>query len=161
MKKVYIVTSGEYSDYHIDAVFSAKEKAEEFADIVGTGFEVEEYDLDAQFERKTVVYLVSFSDRYGCEASIEEYLNPDTVEYSESFGDKRYTFTILCDSSKKAVKIASERLAQIKAMPYMFPKLMQKCYCENDELFGTHRKYPTYNYKTREIVIEDGHWIEE
>ena len=30
MSKVYIVTSGEYSDYHIDACFSTKQKAQEF-----------------------------------------------------------------------------------------------------------------------------------
>lgn len=28
-KKIYIVTSGDYSDYRIDAVFTTKEKAEE------------------------------------------------------------------------------------------------------------------------------------
>lgn len=30
---VYVVTSGEYSDYHIDAIFSTKEKAEEYIKI--------------------------------------------------------------------------------------------------------------------------------
>ena len=29
--KVYIVTAGEYSDYHIEAVFTSKERAEAFA----------------------------------------------------------------------------------------------------------------------------------
>ena len=30
MAKIYIVTSGEYSDYAIDAVFSTEEKAHEY-----------------------------------------------------------------------------------------------------------------------------------
>ena len=30
MDKVYVVTEGEYSDYHIEACFSTKEKAQEF-----------------------------------------------------------------------------------------------------------------------------------
>jgi hypothetical protein len=45
-KKIFIVTSGEYSDYHIEGVFSTKKLAEEFA-AKGSG-NVEEYDLDAR-----------------------------------------------------------------------------------------------------------------
>ncbi|MHA1302243.1 MAG: DUF7336 domain-containing protein [Candidatus Heimdallarchaeaceae archaeon] len=52
MKKVYIVTSGEYSDYGIHAVFSKKELAEKFVELknkIGyfgyTGAFIEEYDL--------------------------------------------------------------------------------------------------------------------
>lgn len=51
--KVYVVTAGDYSDYHIVAVFSARHKAEaarfamrEFGAYRYTG-ELEEYDLDA------------------------------------------------------------------------------------------------------------------
>ena len=29
-KKVYVVTSGEYSDYHIVGIFDSREKAEEY-----------------------------------------------------------------------------------------------------------------------------------
>ncbi len=32
MEKVYIVTSDDYSDYHIDAVFSTRDKAEQEAE---------------------------------------------------------------------------------------------------------------------------------
>ena len=45
MDKVYIVTSGEYSDYHIDAVFSCSEHAEEYKER-GGGDCVEEFPLD-------------------------------------------------------------------------------------------------------------------
>lgn len=30
MAKIYIVTSGDYSDYRVNAVFSTREKAEEY-----------------------------------------------------------------------------------------------------------------------------------
>lgn len=44
MAKVYIVTDGEYSDYHIEKVFSTREAAEAYTN----GFAViEEWDLDA------------------------------------------------------------------------------------------------------------------
>ena len=44
-KTAYVVTSGEYSDYHIDGVFSEKEKADFFAD-KDNDRSVEEYDID-------------------------------------------------------------------------------------------------------------------
>ncbi len=41
---VYVVTDGEYSDYHIEAVFTNKEQAEIYAAIYG--YNVEEYETD-------------------------------------------------------------------------------------------------------------------
>jgi len=48
MKKVYVVTAGEYSDYRIEAVFSTKEKAENY---INTFYNyefngIDEYELD-------------------------------------------------------------------------------------------------------------------
>ena len=47
MAKIFIVTSGEYSDYHIDAAFSTREKAEEYVDIYGPDYMIKEYEVDA------------------------------------------------------------------------------------------------------------------
>lgn len=44
MNKVYIMTSGEYSDYHIDAVFSDKELANKIA--TEQGCMIEEWNID-------------------------------------------------------------------------------------------------------------------
>ena len=51
MQKVYILTSGEYSDYSIEATFSTKEKAEAFAKELRKRCrwrapEIEEWELD-------------------------------------------------------------------------------------------------------------------
>lgn len=46
MKKVYVVTSGEYSDYSIEAVFTIREKAETFSKHISYDPCVEEYELD-------------------------------------------------------------------------------------------------------------------
>ena len=59
MGKVYVVTSGEYSDYHISAIFSTKEKAEMYQALrsdaessssrywnLQINYEIEEYELD-------------------------------------------------------------------------------------------------------------------
>lgn len=42
--KIYVVTDGEYSDYHIEAVFTDKAKAKWYADVHAAN--VEEYDSD-------------------------------------------------------------------------------------------------------------------
>jgi len=57
MAIAYIVTSGEYSDYHIDAVFSTRKKAEEyietrkeFSEQAATeppSFDIEPWEIDA------------------------------------------------------------------------------------------------------------------
>ena len=46
MKTVYILTEGEYSDYHIVATFSTKELAEEALNHCPNS-DIEEYELDA------------------------------------------------------------------------------------------------------------------
>ena len=48
---VYIVTSGEYSDYSIHAVFSTREKAEEYIAHNGDfsdSYKIEEYVMDGE-----------------------------------------------------------------------------------------------------------------
>ena len=48
-EKVYIVTAGEYSDYRILAVFSSKERAEDWIDHIGQYEDycyIEEYEVD-------------------------------------------------------------------------------------------------------------------
>ena len=65
MSKVYIVTSGEYSDYGIDRVFSTEEKAKEWVDIItsmyGGNYNIEQYELDAPIpERKEYLFFESY-----------------------------------------------------------------------------------------------------
>ena len=66
--KVYVVTQGSYSDYHIEQVFLEREKAELYCklhDTSGWGDhpELEEYDTYDDFveeEKKSIKYLYSF-----------------------------------------------------------------------------------------------------
>jgi len=48
MAKVYAVTSGAYSDYRINAIFSSKQRAQEFMDAIpNNGYNgIEEYEID-------------------------------------------------------------------------------------------------------------------
>ena len=62
MGKVFIVTSGEYSDYSIDRVFSTEEKAKEWVDVItsmyGGNYNIEQYELDAPIpERKEYMFF--------------------------------------------------------------------------------------------------------
>lgn len=71
MSKVYIVTEGEYSDYHIEAVFSTRENAEKFIAARDTAYylgdyEIEELDLDeTQVETEDKIVYVYAVFHYG------------------------------------------------------------------------------------------------
>ena len=56
MNKVFIATSGEYSDYGIDRVFSSIEKAKEWVDVItsmyGGYYDIEPYELDAPIPKR-------------------------------------------------------------------------------------------------------------
>lgn len=76
--KVWILTSGRYSDYAVEGVFSTKEKAEIAAKHISEANEPSEMEIDAQeaiIERG--IYLVSmYADGNGARAEIyqgEEY----------------------------------------------------------------------------------------
>ena len=65
MSRVFIVTSGEYSDYGIDRVFSSEEKAKEWVDIItsmyGGNYNIEQYELDAPIpERKEYLFFEAY-----------------------------------------------------------------------------------------------------
>ena len=65
MRKVYIVTSGEYSDYGIDRVFSTEEKAKEWVDVITSmyngNYNIEQYELDAPIpERKEYLFFEAY-----------------------------------------------------------------------------------------------------
>jgi hypothetical protein len=77
---VYIVTSGEYSDYKIEGVFSTKEKADAFAAKVTEctgGADVNEWPLDAQGEltvRRTFHASIKLDD-----GEIKEWTSAELV----------------------------------------------------------------------------------
>lgn len=61
---VYVVTSGSYSDYGIDAIFSVKEDAEKYAELMDKNYKyvnhnVEEWAIDAGLPR--LYYGVRFA----------------------------------------------------------------------------------------------------
>lgn len=125
-KTAYVVTSGEYSDYRIDGVFSEKEKADFFAD-KDNDRSVEEYKIDdEQMLRKENWYEVKIY--------VGESLDPkdvtvlalsynarnnifDAVMFSKTQEDSRYfSFYLAAINRGKAKAIALERFHALLAV---------------------------------------------
>lgn len=159
MAKIYIVTSGEYSDYGINAVFSTMKKAQEFRQQHGTDFSIEIFDIDEETKKETKIWIVEMRfdnfkvsectpllrvDRWG-------YHMKDTFEYYLNWENKELIrLFIEADCMDRAIKIASERIAQIKANKDMlYAKAFTKV---QDPFFSYSTSYPTVYYKTGEIM---------
>lgn len=125
-KTAYVVTSGEYSDYHIDGVFSDKEKADSFAD-KDSDRDVEKYDIDDE-------QMLRQENWYEVEIYIGQSLEPkdvsvrdlsyvsgnklfDAVMFSKTEEDYRYfSFYLAAVNRSKAKAIALERFHALLAV---------------------------------------------
>lgn len=123
---VYIVTSGEYSDYGICAVFTSQEQAELYIstmpDLDREEYFVEKYETDkAHFEGK-VFYGMSFyvtEDFNYAYTPIRAFISNKPVK--EEINDRRVTIPVnryYCpleyEEEKKLGKIAQDWIAQYK-----------------------------------------------
>ncbi len=125
-KTAYVVTSGKYSDYHIDGVFSDKEKADFFAD-KDSDRGVEKYDIDDE-------QMLRQENWYEVEIYIGQSLEPkdvsvrdlsyvsgnklfDAVMFSKTEEDRRYfSFYLAAVNRSKAKAIALERFHALLAV---------------------------------------------
>lgn len=125
-KTAYVVTSGEYSDYHIDGVFSDKEKADFFADKDGDR-SVEEYDIDdEQMLRQEYWYEVKIYVGESLETKDVSVWKLsydsgnkifDAVMFSKAEKDSRYfSFYLAAINRGKAKAIAFERFHALLAV---------------------------------------------
>lgn len=117
MGKLYAVTEGRYSDYHIVALSSDKEKAEELAKWYNlrehTNAEVEEFEDSVSVPTESIN---SYSVVFDCKGRIIQ-TNKCWVDY----GLQKYVYcnprgflevSVLAENVEAAEKIASERRAQ-------------------------------------------------
>lgn len=154
-KKIYIVTSGEYSDYHIDAVFSTQELAEDYIQQNGTDYIIEEYNLNEEVEKKTqlwnIVFCVEDGELHEANPTIH---NKDNVVDTCSIFESHYWrktcihFYVDADSMDRAVKIARERFTAVKANEYIWLRLTRPY--ELDK-YG-YNKFESFNIKTNEFT---------
>ena len=150
--KIYIVTSGEYSEYHIDAVFSTRELAEDYIQQHGIDYVIEEYNIDEEIDRNTKLWRVEFNIK-DCElkdARVRDYREDDvrdTCEVSDYSGCSLIDFFVDADTMNEAVKIAIERFVAVKANEYIWLRLTRPY----DMHYGIN-KYETFNIKTNEFT---------
>lgn len=127
-EKIYIITTGEYSDYHIDRVFSTRKKAMEYLDTKDNEYQLEVYDIDEPIKREKQMYCISFDlDKkkvHGVRTSDPKYANMIHVRYWYVNQIKTLDIYVESDSRKRALKIASERYgAVIASEATMYPYL--------------------------------------
>jgi hypothetical protein len=158
MKKIYIVTSGEYSDYNIDAVFSTREKAEEYIQQHGTQYQIEPHGVDEEVKKNNNIWWIDMRlDNFelqdcGIYQSTNNYTDKDKdiFKYIDGWNGKGVICQYIeADCMDRAIKIASERMAQIKANKDIFyARAFSKTI---DPYFGI-LTYPRVRYRTGEIV---------
>ena len=120
--EVYIVTSGCYSDYRIEAVFTDNEKAKKYANF-SSDRHIETYETDEAFnspERIIVWYVPGDNSIRSIESvfyEMEDYC------YGDQFGFKIEVSERLREDIEKngtnsplLLKIAQDRFAQFKAL---------------------------------------------
>ena len=111
--KVYVVTSGEYSDYHICGVTLDKPLAERWAEVEQGS--AEEYETDEAFvdtHQGLLSYTVvmDIEGNSSCSRSIGNYEREDQP-YS-TYENRRMAFYVWAKHDTHAVKIANERRIQ-------------------------------------------------
>ena len=123
--KVYIITSGGYSDYHIDWVFSTREKAEAWLKLVGKpSFEerkIEEYPLDSEYNPRFWInvqmdkggnVIGSYNQTTFTLDEELELCKPGLLRWS---GTDRFILTVQTNNLQQAVKVANELRTHILA----------------------------------------------
>lgn len=137
-QKIYVVTSGEYSDYHIDAVFTDEKLAKEFADR-DPEYMVEEYTANEKFEVPNRWWSVTIWGDNRRETHVCRSTRAfDTVEV---FTKGNYTFTVKAQGMEKARAIALERYHAFLAVKDTHFPFIDKPYQS-----GENRSHETYYY---------------
>lgn len=127
---VYIVTSGEYSDYGIRTVFSTREKAEEWikawvpTEYRGSEeYRIEEYAVDA--EPMPTPHIKVWMDRHGVTLKTRQYQDQGRGGYRwfenrrggyRDGDDTLLVWVVETDDETRAIKVVNEKRAQIIAL---------------------------------------------
>lgn len=120
MSKIYVVTKGSYSDYHIITATTDEEVANKIAKKFSDGWDrasVEVYE-DAELYMKPVFYV-----RFEQNGDVHQIYNKSSnVYYYENINEcnfgvdgKRVYAIVQADNEEHAIKIASEKRAEFLA----------------------------------------------
>lgn len=115
-KKVYVITKGIYSDYHICAVASNKKMAnilcKKYSENSWNKAIIKEYDLNGDPEDVRFMFRVTFgNNKTTCE--FDEYEDSESIFCPK--GNNVITVYVLAKDEESAIKIAAERRAEYLA----------------------------------------------
>ena len=118
--KVYIITKGSYSDYHICAVTLNRDTAEKLAkkyseDELGEAL-IEEYVLDDFTKCERYMYCVCFNE-WGISCNFDEYEHTEKIVYNKNARTSvnRMVVYVKAKDEEHAKKIAQDRRAEYLA----------------------------------------------
>ena len=117
MGKLYAITAGSYSDYHIITLCSDKEKAYKISLLYNA--EVEEFEDGKNLDTENIIFEVVFDDDYKYMNCWQCFVNPDEIKLNEVTSDgnlyKNYTVFVAAKNKEQALKIARDNLTEYKA----------------------------------------------
>ena len=118
--KVYIITAGDYSEYHIEYVFIDKDKAEKYTEIyneVHCNDEAQVEVFDTEAIKTTVFWFSAWKDKNGVRLSAHDRTEKDepVSSFASYGGIATLTTTFKAMSRKRALKIAEDRFTQYEA----------------------------------------------
>lgn len=136
VRPVYIVTTGQYSDYRIEAVFEDEKEAEKYAEFCNqegdwsyNTAEVEEFLLNEPAERG---YPFTVELDYNGNVESTRQIWPQFENESEQFKISKhpdssisYSFYVRAKSREQAIKIAHEKWAMLKANNVTSPEALE------------------------------------
>lgn len=129
---IYVITSGEYSDYHICAVATTEERAEELCRMYSFGYdtaEIETYEenvpgYDWYNPEPTLYWRVSFKENGESNIPEQYYDRPNlqiTVNQTNYVYPNHLTVSnIIADTEQEAFKIACDHRAKYLAEKFGF-----------------------------------------
>lgn len=158
LDKIYIVTAGDYSDYHIEAVFSTKEKAKEFVQHNGMKYRIKEYALDGKPDLGVKIWYVSIDidnnkviNAEVCIMKGSEFELKDECVIRSFLREKRCSLYIETDTMNRAIKIAKERYFALKSNQYIWDKMNTKKKVQTSYSRTGRIEYPFFNFVTNEF----------
>lgn len=122
MTTIYLVTTGDYSDYHVLGAYSTKTKAERAQDLY-QAYDIEEYELDDMPDAPPgLVYWRVEMDRDGNTQHIMRQSapgEPPVMDWRPGFGkigaQPYVAFSVWAKDEAHAIKIANERRTRLIA----------------------------------------------
>lgn len=116
--KVYLITSGLYSEYHIDKAFSTEALAEKWIGSFSKNYNIEEYELDDLSDKKVDHGYIEIGVKSSkilsvekVEESLYDYIAFNPYPYTDR--EKRLQMYFDFYDEEKMIKIASEKRAKI------------------------------------------------